>query len=89
MDGFSFARRITTTEPPADLKFQSGDLTQIECVSGAESLPRGPMLSHEAILWQCRKPRARGFVPLGRGRGDLGDSRPRLLFTVFFRATMA
>jgi fatty-acyl-CoA synthase len=41
----------STTTPPSN-ELVGGDLAQIVYTSGTESLPKGAMLTHEAIIWQ-------------------------------------
>jgi fatty-acyl-CoA synthase len=40
-----------SAEPPA-VELSSGDLLQIVYTSGTESLPKGAMLTHDAVIWQ-------------------------------------
>ena len=42
----------TTTAPPPTPQLQSTDLAQIVYTSGTESMPKGAMLTHDAIIWQ-------------------------------------
>ena len=53
LEGLSFARLLTTTDACSNLaEVQAGDLAQIVYTSGTESLPKGAMLTHEAVIWQ-------------------------------------
>ena len=52
LDGLSFARLMNTTELLSDPDVRAGDLAQIVYTSGTESLPKGAMLTHEAVIWQ-------------------------------------
>src|SRR6516165_11601813 len=40
-----------STEPP-QVELSGGDLAQIVYTSGTESLPKGTMLTHDAVIWQ-------------------------------------
>jgi len=42
----------TTSTPPETPQLQSTDLAQIVYTSGTESMPKGAMLTHDAIIWQ-------------------------------------
>lgn len=43
---------LTDQSEPPEVDIDSGDLAQIIYTSGTESLPKGAMLSHEAVIWQ-------------------------------------
>ena len=40
-----------STEPP-QVELAGRDLAQIVYTSGTESLPKGTMLTHDAVIWQ-------------------------------------
>jgi fatty-acyl-CoA synthase len=42
----------TTTPPPATPQLAPTDLAQIVYTSGTESMPKGAMLTHDAVIWQ-------------------------------------
>jgi fatty-acyl-CoA synthase len=48
----SFATLAATEAPPPAIELAGNDLAQIVYTSGTESLPKGAMLSHEAVIWQ-------------------------------------
>jgi fatty-acyl-CoA synthase len=51
-DMLSFASMAETGAEPPAVELTGGDLAQIVYTSGTESLPKGAMLSHEAVIWQ-------------------------------------
>lgn len=51
-DMLDFDQLAACTEPLPELRLQGDDLAQIVYTSGTESLPKGAMLSHDAVLWQ-------------------------------------
>ena len=51
-DMLSFARLDGSTAALPSLELTGGDLVQIVYISGTESLPKGAMLTHEAVQWQ-------------------------------------
>lgn len=42
----------TTESQPAEPELRSDDLAQIVYTSGTESMPKGAMLTHDAVIWQ-------------------------------------
>jgi fatty-acyl-CoA synthase len=48
----SFDELVTCTDALPDVQLASNDLAQIVYTSGTESLPKGAMLTHDAVLWQ-------------------------------------
>ena len=51
-DMVSFDDLVACTAPAPDVQLSGGDLAQIVYTSGTESLPKGAMLTHDAIMWQ-------------------------------------
>lgn len=51
-DALSFAQLLTTVGTAPTIEVAGGDLAQIIYTSGTESLPKGAMLTHEAVIWQ-------------------------------------
>jgi fatty-acyl-CoA synthase len=51
-DMVSFDDLVACTAPVPDVQLSGGDLAQIVYTSGTESLPKGAMLTHDAIMWQ-------------------------------------
>ena len=47
-----FDELAACTDPLPDVGVQSQDLAQIVYTSGTESMPKGAMLTHDAVLWQ-------------------------------------
>ena len=47
-----FARLCAGPAVPLDVELAAGDLAQIVYTSGTESLPKGAMLTHDAVIWQ-------------------------------------
>jgi len=48
----TFDELASTTGAPPEVAIAGSDLAQIVYTSGTESLPKGAMLSHDAVLWQ-------------------------------------
>ncbi len=63
----SFARLAATDLPAPEADLDGRDLAQIVYTSGTESLPKGAMLTHEAVIWQY----ASCIVDGGMGEDDL------------------
>src|SRR5262245_51541210 len=51
-DLLSFATLAASRAEPPTVELAGSDLAQIVYTSGTESLPKGAMLSHEAVIWQ-------------------------------------
>ncbi len=51
-DMASFDVLAATAAAPPDVALGGGDLAQIVYTSGTEALPKGAMLTHDAVLWQ-------------------------------------
>lgn len=52
-DGWiSYDALLSDQDQPPDVDLNGSDLAQIIYTSGTESLPKGAMLTHEAIIWQ-------------------------------------
>ncbi|MGE0750714.1 MAG: acyl-CoA synthetase [Variibacter sp.] len=52
-DGITtFDQLLADADTPPDIVLDTRDLAQIVYTSGTESLPKGAMLTHEAILWE-------------------------------------
>jgi fatty-acyl-CoA synthase len=51
-DMIAFDALAATPGAPPDVALEGGDLAQIVYTSGTESLPKGAMLTHDAIQWQ-------------------------------------
>jgi fatty-acyl-CoA synthase len=51
-DMISFDAVAACREPLPEIGLQVGDLAQIIYTSGTESLPKGAMLTHDAVLWE-------------------------------------
>jgi fatty-acyl-CoA synthase len=47
-----FDELAACTDTPPEVELGGGDLAQIVYTSGTESLPKGAMLTHDAVLWQ-------------------------------------
>ena len=47
-----FGALASSTAAPPDVALCGSDLAQIVYTSGTESLPKGAMLTHEAVIWQ-------------------------------------
>ncbi len=47
-----FDELATSTDPLPEVPLSSTDLAQIVYTSGTESMPKGAMLTHDAVLWQ-------------------------------------
>jgi fatty-acyl-CoA synthase len=47
-----FERLLASTYEPLPFDVRTDDLAQIVYTSGTESLPKGAMLTHDAVLWQ-------------------------------------
>ena len=51
-DMLGFSRLAATTGALPEIPLAAADLAQIVYTSGTESLPKGAMLTHEAVIWQ-------------------------------------
>ena len=51
-DMTAFDALLDADASPPDVEVDSGDLAQIIYTSGTESLPKGAMLTHDAVIWQ-------------------------------------
>ncbi len=51
-DMIDFAALAASTAPVPDVELNGSDLAQIVYTSGTESLPKGAMLTHDAVIWQ-------------------------------------
>ena len=51
-DLLSFDHLCATVAAPIDVALAGSDLAQIVYTSGTESLPKGAMLTHDAVIWQ-------------------------------------
>ena len=51
-DMISFDAVAACREPLPEIGLEGGDLAQIIYTSGTESLPKGAMLTHDAVLWE-------------------------------------
>jgi fatty-acyl-CoA synthase len=47
-----FDQLLEAREAPPEVELQGGDLAQIVYTSGTESMPKGAMLTHDAVIWQ-------------------------------------
>ncbi|MDE2285043.1 MAG: AMP-binding protein, partial [Hyphomicrobiales bacterium] len=47
----AFDGLLSNAEPP-EVELAGGDVAQIVYTSGTESLPKGAMLTHDAVIWQ-------------------------------------
>ncbi len=47
-----FHQLAACTDPPPEVALKGDDLAQIVYTSGTESLPKGAMLTHDAVMWQ-------------------------------------
>jgi fatty-acyl-CoA synthase len=47
----AFDELLSNTEPP-EVELSGSDVAQIVYTSGTESLPKGAMLTHDAVIWQ-------------------------------------
>ncbi|GAB3770109.1 acyl-CoA synthetase [Ramlibacter monticola] len=43
---------VQTREAPPEVELHGGDLAQVVYTSGTESMPKGAMLTHDAVIWQ-------------------------------------
>jgi fatty-acyl-CoA synthase len=48
----AFDELVANTAEPPPVELSGGDLVQIVYTSGTESLPKGAMLTHDAVIWQ-------------------------------------
>ncbi len=48
----AFDELVANTAEPPPVELSGGDLLQIVYTSGTESLPKGAMLTHDAVIWQ-------------------------------------
>ena len=48
----AFDELVANTDEPPPVELSGGDLVQIVYTSGTESLPKGAMLTHDAVIWQ-------------------------------------
>jgi fatty-acyl-CoA synthase len=48
----AFDELLSNSAEPAQVELSGGDLAQIVYTSGTESLPKGTMLTHDAVIWQ-------------------------------------
>jgi fatty-acyl-CoA synthase len=62
----AFDELAASDAPPPEVELAGSDLLQIVYTSGTESLPKGAMLTHDAVLWQY----VSCLVDAGIGRED-------------------
>src|SRR5262252_9423779 len=51
-DMIAFDELLSNSTEPPQVELAGGDLAQIVYTSGTESLPKGTMLTHDAVIWQ-------------------------------------